>query len=81
MRGDAGMQSADEIVEDLLITAKLFVMALEAVFAVDQLPDRDSVVIGEAFNVVVQIEVLAFVIVLVLHVPHPPRSNPPLRTP
>jgi hypothetical protein len=81
MSGYAGMEATDEIVEYLLVAAEQFVITLEAILAVDQLPNGRPVVIGETLDVSVDVEVLPTVIALVLHVPYPPRLRSPLRTP
>jgi hypothetical protein len=68
----ARVQSADDVEEDLLLCAHLLVVGMvEAVLLVDQFPDGTAVVVGERLYVCVDVKVLAPVVGLVLHVPHP----------
>ena len=75
------MQSANEIVKDLLLPAHLFVFAREAILPVDELPYRRAVVVGEGLYVGVDVEVLALIVRLVLDVPDPPLIILPLVAP
>lgn len=72
MSGDGGMEAADKVVEYLFIVAKLVEGVLEAILFVDELPDGPSVVVGEALDVGIDVEVLSLVVGLVLHMPNPP---------
>ena len=81
MGGDAGVQPADDVVQNLLLVAHLREGRAEAVLLVDQAPNGGAVVVGEGLDVFVYVEVLAQVISLVLHVPHPLAPLRPLQRP
>jgi hypothetical protein len=83
VRGDAGVESADDGVEGLLLVAELVVVVVgvEAVVSVDQLPDIRPVVVRERLHICEDVEVLALVVLDVLHVPDPPRLLPALGAP
>jgi hypothetical protein len=81
VRGDTGVEPADKIVEYFFVVTELIEIVLETVLAIDELPDGPAVVVGEALDVGVQVEVLALVVGLVLHVPHPPLRSLPLVAP
>ena len=73
MGRDAGVETADDVVEDFLFYAHLIeqIGSLEAIFFVDQFPDIGAVVIGEGFYIGVNIEVLTPIVGLILNVPYP----------
>jgi hypothetical protein len=83
MRGDAGVQAADDAVEQLFLLAQFAVgfVAAEAALLVDQLPDGRPVVVGVGFHVGTDVEVLALVVLLVLNVPDPLFAALPLWRP
>lgn len=56
-------------------------MRVEAVVPVDELPDIGPVVVRERLHICEDVEVLALVVLDVLHVPHPPCLLPALGTP
>lgn len=83
MGGYAGVQSADDAVEQLFVFAHALhlVFAAEAILLVDELPNEGAIIIGIGLDVRVDVEVLPLVVLLVLHVPDPLAPLHPLRRP
>lgn len=75
MSVDAGMKSADDIVEYFLLKTHFadIASAFKAVLLVDQLPDVGTIIISEGFNVTMDIEVFPEIVCLIFHMPHPTR--------
>lgn len=75
MAWDACMQTAYNFVEHGFFFTHVFVRVSswtwETVFFVDHLPDGWTIVVGEGFDVCVEIEIFALVIFLILDVPNP----------
>jgi len=69
--GDAGVESADDVVEYLFLCAHLLVGVLEAVLLVDEFPDVGAIIVGKGLDIGVYVEVLSLVVGLVLDVPDP----------
>ena len=77
MGGNAGVQSADDVIEYFFLEAHLIeeIRSFEAVFLVYKFPNVGAVVISEGLDILVDVEVLAPIVGFVLNVPDPPVST------
>ena len=67
------MKSADYFVEGYFLLTHLLetIDPLKAVFLIDEFPYVGTIICSKGFNVSVNIEVLSFIVLLVLHMPNP----------
>lgn len=65
------MQPTDKIIQYLLILTHLFILTLEAIFSIYELPYGGAIVIGKGFYVGMDVEVLTLIVGLVLDMPYP----------
>ena len=73
VRGDAGVQSADDAIQDLFVIATIMelIFADKAIFLVDKLPNKRAIIVCISLDYLVNVEVLSLVVFLVLDVPAP----------
>ena len=73
MSGDTGMQSTDDVEQNLFLSTHFFEMVFrfETIFLIDEFPDIGPVIVGERFNVRIDIEVFSVIVCFVLDMPNP----------
>ena len=77
MSGNAGVQSADDVIEYFFLEAHLIeeIRSFKTVFLVYKFPNVGTVVISEGLDVLVDVKILAPVVGFILNMPDPSVST------
>lgn len=73
MSGNRSVETWNYLIEKPLLAAHGFIIifSLEAVFLINQLPNVGTIITWKRFDIKINIEILAFIIFFVFHMPYP----------